>query len=221
MSLVLKGGISLKKTKKKKKSKKRKRDKTSDDSDPRKQTKTNASSSSSSSSSQPTPFKRSEGTGRILTSGSTVYGKDTLFFVEVKIGDALLVKHPKSFKEEIRVVKMILSDISMALSSGFSSDLISNQKFIVLQKPKLSEKELKAAQERAMNVKTAKGDAVVAGAYGTYGSSGVPGSKVTMRVKSGSAYGGYKIVTINADKQLSRSDMLNLRVKQKGDRMAM
>jgi hypothetical protein len=42
-----------------------------------------------------------------------------------------------------------------------------------------------------------------------------------MRVKCGSAFGGYKIVTVNADKKLSRSEMLDLRCKAKGDRMSM
>ena len=132
MSLILKGGVSLKKIKKKKKKKKRKHN---DDgsSTSAKRTKSSTTTSASSSTTTTTPqFERIDGKGRLLTSGSTVYGKDTMFFRQVKIGDALLVKHPASMKEEVRVVKLILSDISISLSSAFSSDLISNQSYCIL-----------------------------------------------------------------------------------------
>ena len=142
-----------------------------------------------------------------------MYGKSTLFFKEIKIGDALLVKHPTSLKDEIRVVKMILSDISISLSSSFSTDLISNQMFFILKQPELRAEDRQAALEAAQQAKVAKTADVHASAYGT--------SAVSMRVKSGSAFGGYKIVTVQADKKMSRSDMLNMRAGKKGDRMCM
>jgi hypothetical protein len=113
---------------------------------------------------------------------------------------------------------MILSDISISLSSAFSSDLISNTAFAILKKPTLSAEDLRLAQEAQLQEKVAKVEGIEAAAYGTYGGNK---TKITMRVKSGSSFGGYKIVTLHTDKKLSRSDMLNLRVKQKGDRMAM
>ena len=218
MSLILKGGVSLKKVKKKKKKKKRKHN--NDGSSPsNKRIKSSTTSVSSSSSSTTTPqFERIDGQGRLLTSGSTVYGKETMFFRQVKIGDALLVKHPASLKEEVRVVKLILSDISISLSSAFSSDLISNQSYCILKKPQLSKKAREAQAKQEAQEKLDKQDNVSNSAYGTYGNTG---SKITMRVKCGSAFGGYKIVTVNADKKLSRSEMLDLRCKAKGDRMSM
>jgi hypothetical protein len=217
-ALNLKGGISLKKKKNKKKKKKRKHD--SEESSSSKKHKSSISSSSSSfSSTTTTPaFERIDGQGRLLTSGSTVYGKDTLFFRQVKIGDALLVKHPTSMKEEIRVVKLILSDISISLSSAFSSDLISNQSYFILKKPELSEEARSIQMQKETQDESEKNNNVQSAAYGTYGNTN---NKVTMRIKSGSAFGGYKIVTVNADKKLSRTDMLNMRTKGKGDRMCM
>ena len=217
-ALNLKGGISLKKEKKKKKKKKRKHD--SDDSSsskkPRSSSTTTTTTATAAKSSP--AFKKVDGQGRLLTSGSTVYGKDTLFFRQVKIGDALLVKHPTSMKEEVRVVKMILSDISISLSSSFSSDLISNQKYSILKRPEMSQEAREAQVQQEAQDKLDKADNVQSAAYGTYGNTN---NKVTMRVKSGSAFGGYKLVTVNADKKLSRTDMLNLRCKAKGDRMSM
>ena len=218
MSLILKGGVSLKKIKKKKKKKKRKHN--DDGSSPSaKRTKSSTTTSASFSTTTTTPqFERIDGKGRLLTSGSTVYGKDTMFFRQVKIGDALLVKHPASMKEEVRVVKLILSDISISLSSAFSSDLISNQSYCILKKPQLSKEAQEAQVKQEAQEKLDKQDNVSNSAYGTYGNTG---SKITMRVKCGSAFGGYKIVTVNADKKLSRSEMLDLRCKAKGDRMSM
>ena len=217
-ALNLKGGISLKKaSKKKKKKRKHDKEKSHSSSSKRARTTTTSSSSSSTTTNTSSSFQKVDGTGRILTSGSTVYGKNTLFFKEIKIGDALFVKHPTSLKDEIRVVKMILSDISISLSSSFSSDLISNQMFCILKQPELRAEDQEAALEALQQAKVAKTADVHAAAYGTYGGT----NKVTMRVKSGSAFGGYKIVTINADKKMSRSDMLNMRAGKKGDRMCM
>lgn len=53
-------------------------------------------------------------------------------------------------------------------------------------------------------------------AFGTYGSS----SKVVYRVKKGGAYGGYKIVTEDAEGELSRTELLEKRMQFKSDRHA-
>ena len=55
-------------------------------------------------------------------------------------------------------------------------------------------------------------------AFGTY--SGSLGTKVVYRVKKPGVYGGYKIVTEDAGDQLSRTELLEQRLKHKSDRHA-
>ncbi|KAG9410735.1 hypothetical protein AC1031_018758 [Aphanomyces cochlioides] len=77
-----------------------------------------------------------QGSGRIHTSGTTVMGKmGTRFSHELSIGDALIILHPTSLKEETRIVTMVLSDVSISISSPFSSDLISTTTFSYIKAP--------------------------------------------------------------------------------------
>lgn len=59
---------------------------------------------------------KSQGTGRILTSGTTVMGKmGTRFSHELSVGDALIIVHPTTLREETRIVTMVLSDVSISI----------------------------------------------------------------------------------------------------------
>ena len=57
-------------------------------------------------------------------------------------------------------------------------------------------------------------------AAGTYASS-VDGTKVTYRVRVGGSFGGYKVVEATANQGLTRTQLLDLRSKKKGDRRCM
>jgi hypothetical protein len=61
------------------------------------------------------PPQRVVGSGAIITSGTSVHGTGTLFFAELKVGDAIEVNHPVSQKNEVRIVKMVLSDSSLGI----------------------------------------------------------------------------------------------------------
>jgi hypothetical protein len=57
-----------------------------------------------------------KGTGRILSSGTTVMGQvGTKFLLELSVGDAIIIQHPTSLVEETRIIKMVLSDISASM----------------------------------------------------------------------------------------------------------
>lgn len=58
---------------------------------------------------------RTQGVGKLITSGTTVHGVATKFKEELKVGDAIEVAHPVSLKAEVRVVKMVLSDVSCGI----------------------------------------------------------------------------------------------------------
>eukprot|EP01071_Lankesteria_metandrocarpae_P009344 Lankesteria_metandrocarpae@DN5181_c1_g1_i1.p1 len=65
------------------------------------------------------------GSGRIVSSGSTVQGFETLFKDEIADGDELIVYHPGSLRDEYRIVVGILSQRALTVSEKFSTDFIS------------------------------------------------------------------------------------------------
>lgn len=77
-----------------------------------------------------------KGSGRILSSGTTLMGQmGTKFLLELTVGDAIIIQHPTSLVEETRIVRMVLSDVSAAISSAFSSDLVSSTSFSYIKAP--------------------------------------------------------------------------------------
>mmetsp|Transcript_7116 Transcript_7116/g.9968 ORF Transcript_7116/g.9968 Transcript_7116/m.9968 type:complete len:213 (+) Transcript_7116:137-775(+) len=150
------------------------------------------------------------GTGRITSSGTAVAGYSTKFLSELKVGDALMVFHPTALTTETKLVRMVLSDKSIGISSAFSSDLISTTNFQYISAPK--DKNLEDPEVERENRKKKEEDK----AYGTYASQG--GTKVVYRVKKAGQYGGYEIMTENSEKPMTREDLLNVRSKKKADR---
>jgi hypothetical protein len=71
---------------------------------------------------KPQPVQITVGSGKIITSGTVVTGLGTKFEQELAVGDAMIVV--LDGKQEMRVVKMRLSDISCGISSAFSSSLV-------------------------------------------------------------------------------------------------
>ncbi|EQC34337.1 hypothetical protein SDRG_08109 [Saprolegnia diclina VS20] len=155
-----------------------------------------------------------QGTGRILTSGTTVMGKmGTRFASELSVGDAMMIMHPTSLQEETRIVKMVLSDVSVSISSAFSSDLVSTTTFHYIKAP--PDEDEKEKKERAK--KKSKSDEE-GFAFGTYAGGTTAGSQYTYRVKKSGVYGGYAVMKETADANRSREELLDLRAKMKGDR---
>ena len=156
------------------------------------------------------------GSGRMTSSGNTIQGHDTKFEEELCPGDAIIVFHPQSLRDETKIVRMVLSNLSIGISSAFSCDLVSTTPFKYIKAPKeeLSTAALKEIQEK----KVRKRDDMERDAFGTYASGG--GEKFVYRVRNKSAYGGYKIVTENVKKgeEASRESFLIKRSKHKADR---
>lgn len=61
--------------------------------------------------------------------GTTVHGHETNFMEQLAPGDAIIISHPTTFQDETKIVKMVLSNISIGISSAFSSDLITTTPF--------------------------------------------------------------------------------------------
>mmetsp|Transcript_11821 Transcript_11821/g.16270 ORF Transcript_11821/g.16270 Transcript_11821/m.16270 type:complete len:214 (-) Transcript_11821:1411-2052(-) len=152
-----------------------------------------------------------QGTGRLTSSGTTIQGHYTEFMNQLSPGDAIIIVHPTSLQEETKVVRMVLSNVSIGISSSFSSDLISTTPFRYIKAPKdpvnNEDKEQKAIERKHK---------VEENAFGTYASKG--GEKFVYRVKKEGAYGGYKIVTESTQSTMSREELLDMRKKKKSDR---
>jgi hypothetical protein len=65
----------------------------------------------------------------MTSSGTTIQGHATNFIEELSPGDAIIVFHPTTLHEETKIVRMVLSPISIGISSAFSTDLISTTPF--------------------------------------------------------------------------------------------
>lgn len=71
-------------------------------------------------------------------------------------------------------------------------------------------------EEDKARSETLKAHKMEEAAFGTYASEG--GTKLTYRVKSSTAFGGYKIVTETTSSAMSREQLLEMRAKKKSDR---
>ena len=161
-----------------------------------------------------TPAIRVEaGSGRITSSGTTVHGHETRFMDELSVGDAVIVRHPTSLQEETKIVRMVLSNISIGISSAFSTDIISTTNFQYIKAPK----ELITSPEEEEQKALKKQHADEVAAFGTYASKG--GEEIVYRVKKPGAFGGYAIVKETSREGVrSREELLDMRTKKKADR---
>jgi len=86
---------------------------------------------------------------------------------EIGVGDAVIVTHPTTLVEETKIVRMVLSNISIGISSAFSSDLVSQCAFQYIKAPKEESADTLAAAEQAeAQLKKRKADQVEEGAFG-------------------------------------------------------
>eukprot|EP00986_Skeletonema_menzelii_P002465 scaffold665_cov132-Skeletonema_menzelii.AAC.2 len=147
----------------------------------------------------------SQGQGTITTSSTVVTGHGTSFKTQLHVGDALLARTSRG--EEMRVIKMVLSPISISISSGFSSDLKTPTQFKYISKPRdvARESHAKAAKARMEQ------EEVEQRAMGTYGNK-----EIIYRERT--EHGSYRIKREKATTDMSRSDLLSVRAKKKSDR---
>ena len=149
----------------------------------------------------------SEGQGFITTSSTVVTGHNTAFKTQLHVGDAILAQTAKG--EEMRIIKMVLSQMSCSISSAFSSDLKTPTAFKYINKPR------DVAREKAAKVAKARleQEEVEQRAMGTYGNK-----KGEIVYRERTEHGNYRIKREQATTDLSRSDLLAVRAKKKSDR---
>mmetsp|Transcript_13183 Transcript_13183/g.25185 ORF Transcript_13183/g.25185 Transcript_13183/m.25185 type:complete len:247 (-) Transcript_13183:441-1181(-) len=151
--------------------------------------------------------KVKSGQGLITTSQCVCRGHGTAFKPELRAGDAIIARTKKGV-EEMRVVTMVLSPVSISISSAFSSDLSTPTPFNYISKPRDDKKEKAARAQKARREQTE----VEERAMGSYGAKG----EIIYREKT--EHGGYRIRKEKATTEMTRSDLLAVRKKKKSDR---
>mmetsp|Transcript_34675 Transcript_34675/g.75891 ORF Transcript_34675/g.75891 Transcript_34675/m.75891 type:complete len:231 (-) Transcript_34675:300-992(-) len=147
-----------------------------------------------------------DGIGRISTSGTVVNGQGTRLLKSLRAGDAILVNI--GGKEEMRVLTMVLSDVSAALSTPFSCDVKIPVEFRYIQKPRNVVKE---RADAAKKVKVTK-EEEERSAFGLYGT----GTEFVYRETT--EHGSYRIKREKVDGNVTRGDLLERRTKKKSDK---
>lgn len=184
-----------------------------------KKRKTSASSSLSGDSKQITesmeeknePIEILSATGRITSSSTVVTGHYALFQEELSIGDAIIITHPITLQQETKIVRMLVSNTSISISSAFSTDLISTTTFKYIKAPKDHDAEQQEAIKKAkINIQSEKA------AFGTYASNNQ--QEAVYHVKKEGGFGSYKIVSESINGNTTRENLLQLRSKKKSDR---
>ena len=166
-----------------------------------------ASMTNKSSSAQIVTPNISNGQGLITTSGTVVSGVGTAFKSQLRSGDAILICNEKGI-EEMRVITMVLGDISISVSSAFSCNIKTPSPFKYISKPRndMKEKAMKVAKARQEK------EDIEYRAMGTYGGE----KEIIYREKT--EQGSYRIKREKASEDMGRSDLLAVRAKKKSDR---
>lgn len=145
------------------------------------------------------------GTGRLITSGTTVHGKDTKFQTQIKSGDFVIVMNPTTLAKEEREVVVVLSDKSAALKAPFSSDLISFTQFEIKKKPEFKEPEeslLEGQFEERLEGLSKK----------------IKKPEATLEYREKTGMWGYKTVKQKFDKEMTKEELLDMRAKKSRDK---
>ena len=160
---------------------------------------------------QPSPkkqlieYKVQQGSGRILTSGKSVHGKDTYFMKELKLGDEIIVTNPTSLLKETRKLTAILSDKSAGINEPFTVDLVSYSQYEFRKQNELKEKDLSLDEKyqiklNDMSKKIKKEDKSI----------------LEFREKKG--MWGYKKISEELSGQLTKEQLLDIRSKKNRDK---
>jgi len=159
-------------------------------------------------------FVVAAGTGRISSSGTAVRGHETKFMTELAVGDAVVITHPTTLTDETRIVRMVLSDVSISISSPFSTDLVSTCAFRFVAAPRVEKSQEEKDDEKRKRYVTREDDAV-----GDYAGRG--GTTLVYRKRKKGAVGGsngWHIVTEHLKEEKTRTELLEMRSKYKSDR---
>ena len=160
------------------------------------------------------------GTGHITTSGTVVSGHDTKFEKEIHVGDAILVTislPDNTTAEEMRIVTMRLSNVSLNLSSAFSQNLSEPQSFRFVRKPKNLEQERRKERQKQLE----EANEIEKSAFDIYGKDNRGGGENTVfTFREKTETGSYRVKQqhVSSSGSITRADLLDLRSKKTSDK---
>ena len=146
------------------------------------------------------------GSGKITASGTVVTGFGTKFEKEIAVGDAVIVV--LDGKQEMRVVRMRLSDTSCGISSAFSVSLMTPTPYQIIRKPTNSKEEAKKKREQSQKER----EELELSAFGTFRGT----DELVYRERT--EHGNYRIQKVGLDSEKSRTDLLTMRAKKTSDK---
>jgi len=173
-----------------------------------------------------------KGTGKITSSGTVLNGILTKFNEEISVGDAIMIMHPNTNQQEMRVITMCLSNVSCAISSPFSIDISEYIEFSYINAPSSIDDRRKEEERKKIKLKKDQ-EQIEKVAFGIYsgikdgnddtnvvspskGSGGKKSKELVYRIPT--ATGSYRIVREQVDGNVTRGDLLNLRLRKKSDK---
>ena len=149
-----------------------------------------------------------EGTGKIMSSLTTVHGKDTEFSSELESGDKLIIYNEDTKEDEERVISMVLGNKSLGLKEPFTRDISKFTDFKYQKKPVVKQRERpidELVNEEMTKISKGLGE-----------ESLKPKTVIEYRANAGPWT--YKKVTQEVDGALTREEQLDIRVKKTRDK---
>ncbi|PFH38297.1 hypothetical protein BESB_006380 [Besnoitia besnoiti] len=163
-----------------------------------------------------------EGEGRIVSSGDTIQGFETKFLDQCETGDVLMIKHPLTHQVEKRIISKVMTNRSMTVSDGFSTDLVSTTSFAIRKEGAILRKKAEKAASR--DKKRQKGDAdedfdkVIQDEVSRRLQKNLKKAAKIVTVREKTGMWGYKVVSRKADHELTAEERLDERCKQGRDK---
>jgi hypothetical protein len=148
-----------------------------------------------------------KGSGMITSSGSVVTGIGTKFESELGVGDAMIVELSEG-QQEMRVVKMRLSNLSCGISSAFSQSVVTPTPYQIIRKPSNSEEEQRKRRQESQRMKAE----LEQSSFGTYRHT----DELVFRRRTEN--GNYRIEKQSLDGERSRTELLEMRSKKTSDK---
>jgi len=161
-----------------------------------------------------------EGTGRMVTSGTTVQGFESQFKTEIEVGDNVLVHHPKSLLVESSVVLNILSQRAMTINAPFSSDLVSTTSFHIKKDSIRLKRQAEAAMSKpdGPEEESLDSSARLDDQMSLQLQNKLKKQKTVASVREKTGMWGYKIVSKKLKGDVGPGELLTLRTKQGRDK---
>ena len=147
-------------------------------------------------------FEPKMATGRILSSEKILTGMGTKFLSEAEYGDLIIVTIDEAnFKKESRKVVLVTSDKSLSMDQGFSRNLSAYVRFEIQKADKevLEDATTEQKYSEIMNIQR----------------KGIEKKKSVIEVREKSGMWGYTTKKYEFERELTREEMLDLRVKNK------